>query len=163
MISRPQAPPDYYGTRLSLCAVLALVVTCFFLVYDGLAHRGTPSMPGVSQTSHREQVPPLRHTGFEDIPVPDMTSPDVTFANADVSLPAQSQSAPELPEPRNPTAKAKAAPEKLLVLARKVQPTRAVKSTRHERPTRIATKRNRQDGRAAYAQGFFSFAPFGRF
>ena len=118
MIFRPHAPPAYTGTRLSICGVLALGVMCFFVIYDGIAHRGTPSEPRVLQ-AHREQAYPLRHTGLEGVPAPDMTSPDVTFANADVSVPAQSQS--------------------------------------------IATIRKRQDGRAAYAQGFFSFAPFGGF
>lgn len=161
MIFRPQAPPAYTGTRLSICGVLALGVTCFFVVYDGIAHRGTPSEPRVLQASHREQDYPLRPTRFEDVPAPDMTSPDVTFANADVSVPAQSQSPQKLPDPGDPTVKATAAPEKRAV--RKVQVTRGVKPARHGRPTRIATIRNRQDGRAAYAQGFFSFAPFGGF
>jgi hypothetical protein len=159
MIVRPQAPPDYTGTRLSICALLALGVTCFFVVYDGIAHRGTPSDPRMLQASHREQAYPLRHTGLEDVPAPDMTSPDVTFANADVSVPAQSP--PKLPDPGNPIVKATAVPEKRAV--RKVQVTRGVKPARQERPTRIATIRKRQDGRAAYAQGFFSFAPFGGF
>jgi hypothetical protein len=160
MISRPQIPPNHYGTRLSLCFILALVVGCFFLGYDGLAHREAHSVLGVQQASDRVSIYGLRQNQVEDIPEPDMKSQDVTFANADVPLPAGAQSVLKSPEPAHVAMKPATSAQKHMVSRVQV---RLVKPARDYRPTRTARIRNRQDGRAAFAQGFFGSAPFGGF
>jgi hypothetical protein len=92
MIHQPQAPSNYMGTRITICAVLGLIVTGFFIVYDAMVHRGAPSLP-VSQASYRERAV---ERGSEEVKVPDMKSAGVAFASADVSPPAQFQSAQNL-------------------------------------------------------------------
>jgi hypothetical protein len=151
MIHQPQAPSNYMGTRITICAVLGLIVTGFFIVYDAMVHRGAPSLP-VSQASYRERAV---ERGSEEVKVPDMKSAGVAFASADVSPPAQFQSAQNSPE--NFATHAAAVPQKRQVS--KVQVSRSVQEAHPRRLSpRIATVR--KEGRAAYAQSFFGFAPF---
>jgi hypothetical protein len=85
MISRPHVPSDYLAIRLSICGALLLLVACFFLIYDGIAHRGTPVVPPMEQASHGLSNYALRQSRWDDIPAPDMKSQDVAFANADAT------------------------------------------------------------------------------
>src|SRR4051812_12820404 len=101
MLSRPQIPPNYYGMRLSICLILALLVGCFFLGYDGLVHRDRLAVLGVQQGSDRVSHYALSQTRVADIPVPDMQSQDVMFANADADL--------KSPEPAKVAVKPRAA------------------------------------------------------
>jgi len=158
MIYRPQAPSNYIGTRLAICGVLGLIVTGFFLGYDAIVHRGTPSVP--VQVSYREHAYPIERRS-DYVKEPDMESPAVAFASADVSLPAESQSA------QNPTGnfanKEAGVPQKRQL--RRAGGARPVQAAHYGRPPprSIAIARIKKEGRAAFAQGFFGLAPFGGF
>jgi hypothetical protein len=156
MIHRPQAPSNYVGTRITICAVLGLIVMGFFIAYDAMVHRGTPSLP-VSQASYQERAYPVER-GTEEVKVPDMKSAGVAFASADVSPPAEFQSAQNAPG--NFATKEPVGPKKV----RKLRTSRPVQEAHQRRlPARIATVRVPKEGRAAYAQSFFGFSPFGGF
>src|SRR5215203_4145128 len=92
MISPPQMPSDYLGIRLSICGTLVLLVVCFFLVYDGLSHRGTPIVPEMQQSSNRHSNYALRQTNVDGPGAPDMNSQEIKFANADVTPPVNARS-----------------------------------------------------------------------
>jgi hypothetical protein len=161
MISPPQMPSDHLGIRLSVCGTLVLLVGCFFVAYDGLAHRGTPTVSGIQPTSYRVSNHALRQTSWDNIPAPDMKSQDVTFANADVPTSPKAQPVVKLkpPGPAN-------APNKPAAVAHthhiRTAQLRSAKPA-ELRPTQTAKIRIRQDGRAAFAQSFFGSAPFNGF
>src|SRR5690242_350639 len=83
MLSPPRAPSNYLGTRLSICGALGLIVTGFFLCYDAIVHRGIPSLPS-SQKSYQEVASYPAERRWWEVKAPDMESPGVAFAKADV-------------------------------------------------------------------------------
>jgi hypothetical protein len=158
MILRPQVPSNCYGTRLSICVILALIVACFFLGYDAIAHRGNPIVPGATHASDYQ----VREIRPGNIPGPDMASQEVEFANADVP-PANDQSVFK-PTQSNIATTAAEGQAKKKDQVRKVERKRTASPAQHTGRTRMTrTIRNTQEGRAAYAQGFFGSAPFGGF
>src|SRR5215204_3933481 len=111
MISPPRPPADHYGTRLSICATIALITACLFFIYDGVAHRAAPTAPSVYQEASRARdYRPGAISNWVSL-VPDMTSSAVGVANEDVSLPAQFRLVENAPAVGN-FAKAEATPEK---------------------------------------------------
>jgi hypothetical protein len=136
-------PPSYGGSRLLICLMLSIGVTVFFLAYDHIAHRGTPvlSNPLKSTTIVARPLAALGASRFDELPIPDMNSAEVKFANADVAV-----------EPRKPQIKLTVEPK---------QRARIQKAKSHSQPSRLARVKIRFQGRAAYAQ---SYSPrFGMF
>jgi len=83
----PRVPPAYPGSRLLVCVMLSIGVAGFFLTYGHLAHRRTPSLSYELDTS--TIVPQSlwvmsEYENFDEQPLPDMRSPAVKFASADV-------------------------------------------------------------------------------
>ena len=87
-------PSSSVASAILICAAIAGCVAAFFWVYDAMAHRG-PSIVlgrGVGASPHgamaaAKLVPP-------EVPAPDLHSPAVALANADVpSMPAEPQAA----------------------------------------------------------------------
>src|SRR5215207_1501807 len=74
MIPPLRPPVDQYGTRLSVCAAIALITVCFFFVYDGIAHRAAPTAPSVYQESSRARDYRPGNISDRGSLVPDMTS-----------------------------------------------------------------------------------------
>jgi hypothetical protein len=108
-------PSSSFASAILICVAIAGCVAAFFWVYDAMAHRG-PSIVlarGVGANPHSAMaaaklVPP-------EVPAPDLHSPAVALANADVpSTPAepqaatakdQAQMAPEKPKRAEPPPK----------------------------------------------------------
>jgi hypothetical protein len=74
---------------------MAIAMTGFFWLYDTLAHPATPHVPAFVPALEAKLVPsrnPYLIAG--EAPAPDMKSPLVAMANADVSTKAQAAAAP---------------------------------------------------------------------
>ena len=70
-----------FGTALLSCASIALVTSGFFWLYDAAAHPRTPFVPAIAQAARvRTHVTNLSL----EVPAPNMNSPAVRFAAADV-------------------------------------------------------------------------------
>jgi hypothetical protein len=80
------------GPRLVACVTIVLATGVFFLLYDATVHHQRPAIPMRSQSSSFRTIPSASTTANTAI-VPDMNSPQVAFANADVDL-----SHPKAPE-----------------------------------------------------------------
>ena len=140
----PHVPSDNYGARILACIALGLAISCALWLYDAVAHRDPP---------YPTYVLPLANYATDSQPQsrsPDMTSPAVAYANADVPMAIPSAMATkQIDRPLNRTATAK------------VVKTAAMKI---RKPVRIAKKRQPAEGREVYAQApAFIFSPFGRF
>lgn len=103
----PVAPPDYgIGSAVLSCMAIAFFVGIFFWAYDAIAHRDTPFAPATATSAPRRPlsaanlVPP-------EAPAPDLHSPAVSLANADVPAP------PTAPEAQPATTIEKATPAAL--------------------------------------------------
>ena len=83
VIARPKAP------RLLMCLALVIAVPAFFIAYNGLAHRGHPSVPSMvkSQSLAARSPATAVYNRFDKPPTPDMNSPAVKFAGADLAPP----------------------------------------------------------------------------
>src|SRR5262245_7480694 len=88
---RPRLPRPRFGpapasgdvvARLLACLALSIATVLFFLAYDAVAHRGT-SMTAIG--GHAQPVMAKVAAPSPDSIAPDMNSPAVAFANADVS------------------------------------------------------------------------------
>jgi hypothetical protein len=140
----PHVPSDNYGARILACIALGLAISCALWLYDAVAHRDPP---------YPTYVLPVANYATDSQPQsrsPDMTSPAVAYANADVPMAIPSAMATkQIDRPLNRTATAK------------VVKTAAMKI---RKPVRIAKKRQSAEGREVYAQApAFNFSPFGRF
>ena len=140
----PHVPSDNYGARILACIALGLAISCALWLYGAVAHRDPP---------YPTYVLPLANYATDSQPQsrsPDMTSPAVAYANADVPMAIPSAMATkQIDRPLNRTATAK------------VVKTAAMKI---RKPVRIAKKRRPAEGREVYAQApAFNFSPFGRF
>jgi hypothetical protein len=88
---RPSFGPRVNGTsdnglaRLVCCLTIILATTGFFWLYDAAAHRQRSALPMRSQSSSN-RPPPQASTMPLTALVPDMNSPQVAFANADVEV-----------------------------------------------------------------------------
>src|SRR5215203_600357 len=138
----PRVPPTYGGSRLLVCVMLSIGVAGFFLTYGHLAHRRTPSLSYELDTS--TIVPQSlwvmsEYENFDEPPLPDMRSPAVKFAGADV-LQAQDAFVPRAAQPRKPQIKT-------IVEPKKEQRRRSVKQQK-AKPTRVARL---SEGRAVYS------------
>jgi len=152
-----RVPPSYCGSRILLCVVLSISVAAFFLIYDRVTLRGTPSVSdSLKPQTIVAQPNPIRGYGsFNEPAAPDMNATEVKFASADV-LPSEDTTGPGTVEPRKSQIKLTEEPKQQDRL-RSVQRQKA-KSTRNARI------KVRSQGRAAYAQsyspGFGMFRPF---
>ena len=140
----PHVPSDNYGARILACIALGLAISCALWLYDAVAHRDPP---------YPTYVLPLANYATDSQPQsrsPDMTSPAVAYANADVPMAIPSAMATKkIDRSLNRTAAAKA----VKTAAMKIR-----------KPVRIAKKRQSAEGREVYAQApAFNFSPFGRF
>jgi hypothetical protein len=143
-----QVPPSYCGSRLVICLMLSIGVAAFFLIYDGVTHRGMPSVSDSlkSRTIVARPNPIHGYGGFNESPAPDMNSPEVKFAGADV-LQGHDALAARTVAPRKSESK----------------PKQRVRSVQRQKakPTQIVRIKVRSEGRAAYAE---SYSPgFGMF
>ena len=140
----PHVPSDNYGARILACIALGLAIFCALWLYGAIAHRD-PIYP--------TYVLPLADYARDARPQsrsPDMASPAVAYANADVptALPT-AMASKQVDRPLNRTTAAKA----VKTAAMKIR-----------KPVRIAKKRRPAEGREVYAQApAFNFFPFGRF
>src|SRR5882757_6781502 len=68
------------GTTLLSCAAITLATMAFFWGYDAIAHRDNAFVPVLAHSAviNQSQSP------APEVPVPDMTSPEIVRANADV-------------------------------------------------------------------------------
>jgi hypothetical protein len=82
-----RVPPSYCGSRILLCVVLSISVAAFFLIYDRVTLRGTPSVSDSLKPQTIVARPnPIRGYGsFNEPAAPDMNSSEVKFAGADSS------------------------------------------------------------------------------
>ena len=76
------APPDY-GSAVLACAAIILFVGVFFWAYDAIAHRETPFVPTTAASAPRSSLVAAKRIPPE-APAPDLHSPAVSLANADV-------------------------------------------------------------------------------
>jgi hypothetical protein len=83
-----------YGSALLACLAITVVIAGFFWIYDAIAHRGPPFVPVLSET-----VPAFRSRLANESPVPDMASPAVALANADVPEEQRAMAQATRPEP----------------------------------------------------------------
>src|SRR4051812_15365928 len=84
----PRLPPIYRGSRLLMCVMLSIGVAAFFLAYAHITH---PGMPAFSQSLKSATIgtsppamPGYGHFDQPPLPLPDMDSPAVKLASADV-------------------------------------------------------------------------------
>ena len=73
------------------CLTIVLATSGFFWLYDTTAHRERPALPMRSQSSSNRTTPQASTTPLTAL-VPDMNSPQIAFANADVELGEQQTS-----------------------------------------------------------------------
>ena len=73
------------GARLVGCLAIVLVTSGFFWFYDTTVHHQRPAIPMRSQSPSARTAPSASTTAPLAL-VPDMNSPQVAFANADVEL-----------------------------------------------------------------------------
>ena len=73
------------GARLVACLTIVLATGVFLLLYDTTVHHQRPAIPMRSQSSSFRTTPSASTTSPKAL-VPDMNSPQVAFANADVEL-----------------------------------------------------------------------------
>ena len=71
--------------RLVGCLTIVLATSGFFWLYDTTTHRERSALPMRSQPSFNRTTPQASTTPLTAL-VPDMNSPQVAFANADVEL-----------------------------------------------------------------------------
>lgn len=64
------------------CSMIIIGTVAFFWVYDLLDHHDVPMVPALSRTSRPVAPKSMRH---DEPPSPDMNSPEVLRANADVA------------------------------------------------------------------------------
>jgi hypothetical protein len=78
----PRYPASKFdGTPVLWCSLIAFGTVAFFWVYSQLSHHDTPFATVASQRTKSAGIPYIRH---EEPPAPDMNSPAVLRANADV-------------------------------------------------------------------------------
>jgi hypothetical protein len=124
------APPDY-GSAVLSCTAIVLFVGVFFWAYDAIAHRETPFVPAMtaayaprSSLVAAKLIPP-------EAPAPDLHSPAVSLANADVPAPptASPETAATAPEKATPVhQQAEAPPKKRRVRAVRPLPPEATQA-----------------------------------
>jgi hypothetical protein len=105
MTSASDLPSDAYGTRLVWCLTITVAVVAFFWAYDAIAHREAPYYPEVARATGAAPAPAADFRATAETPAapaPNMNSPEVEFANADVAV--------TLPVPASKLAEAKPAP-----------------------------------------------------
>jgi hypothetical protein len=101
LYDRPLHPRSSFGPQLNVtsnngaarlvgCLTIVLATSGFFWLYDTTAHRERSALPMRSQSSSNRTTPQVTtpHTAL----VPDMNSPQIAFANADVELGEQQTS-----------------------------------------------------------------------
>ena len=123
--------------------MLSFAVAAFFWIYDGVTHRGTPSVSDyLKPQTIAERPNPIRAYGsLNEPPAPDMNSSEVKFAGADVLQGTDALAARTVAPP-----KAESKPK---------QRDRIRNAKSHSvKPTRIARIKFRYQGRAAYAQNY---------
>ena len=133
--------------------MLSISVAAFFLIYDRVTFRGTPSVSdSVKPQTTVARPNPIRGYGsFNEPAAPDMNSSEVKFAGADVL-----QGHDALAEGTVATRKLESKPKQGDGL-RSVQRQKA-------KPTRIARIKGRSRDRAAYAESYIpGFGMFRQF
>jgi len=98
--------------RLMACTALAVATMLFFLAYDAFAHRGNSMIPIGIPSQHATAS--VAASAPQTI-VPDMRSPQVTLANADVAQGVES------------SARSGSAKQKIAIAAPRKKPPRIVK------------------------------------
>ena len=148
-----RVPPSYCGSRILMCVMLSISVAAFFLIYDRVTHRGTPSVSDSlkPQTIVARPNPSRGYGSFNEPAAADMNSSEVKFAGADVL-----QGHDALAEGTVATRKLESKPKQGDGL-RSVQRQKA-------KPTRIARIKGRSRDRAAYAESYIpGFGMFRQF
>lgn len=141
----PRVPPAYRGSRLLVCVMLSIGVAAFFLSYGHLT--GTPSLSYQVDLPDSTIVPQslvmlAEYDPFDEPPLPDMASPAVKLASADV-LQLQEAFVPTAAQPQK-------AQTKITVEPKKEQRRRSVKRQK-AKPTRIASVKDRSQGRTDHS------------
>jgi hypothetical protein len=80
---RPLAPPPAgpsLGDTILACAAITLATAIFFWTYDALMHRDPIFVPSLQQAWQ------TRNLAAPEVPIPNMQSPEIIRANADVSV-----------------------------------------------------------------------------
>ena len=155
VIARPKAPPNCYGTRLLMCLALVIAVPAFFVAYNGLAHRGPPSVPSMvkSQSLAAKSPATAVYNRFDKPPTPDMNSPAVKFAGADLAPPQD-------PDGRLDTVEQKSESATATISKKPVTIAKGHKA----KATRLTGTNGRPSTRAADAQSYSPlFGMFGQF
>jgi hypothetical protein len=104
-------PSASVGSAVLACATIAVCVGVFFWVYDAIVHRGPPFVPVLAQeitAGPRSAVAATKLIPPEAL-APDLHSPAVMFANADVPPDPEGVAAKE-PGTATPEQPKKAAP-----------------------------------------------------
>ena len=133
-----------YGEMLLACLAIMLAVSAFLFLYDQLVHRDPLYIPTMTASAGHNRPHTARLTRRE-APAPDMSSPEVALANADVPEESRIVVAPDIAEPTTASLK-------------------PVETVPHrKRKTRVAKRHPRPAGASyAAAPGLFGF-PFGSF
>jgi hypothetical protein len=118
------AEPDY-GSALLSCAAIALFVGLFFWAYDAIAHRESPFVPAMTTASAPRSSTVTFKLTPPQAPAPDLHSPAVLLANADV--PATTTASVENAAPLEQE-KANTRPKKKRVHAAKRLPHKAAEA-----------------------------------
>ena len=140
----PRVPPSYRGSRLFVCVMLSLGVAAFFSTYGHIT--GTPSLSYQLDLPVSTIVPQSlemlsEYDPFDEPPLPDMASPAVKLASADV-LQLQDALVSSAAQPRKAQIKT--------VVAKQEQRRRSVKRQK-AKPTPIAKVKVRSQSRVAYS------------
>jgi hypothetical protein len=116
--------PDKSTFPLGACLILTTFVIAFFWIYDLVAHRELPYVPNRTATlSYGRQHASPRVAS--DVPAPDMNSPAVALANADVPSQMKSEIKSPSAELKLPAPKAELARKKRVRTRRHLPPEAA--------------------------------------
>lgn len=142
-------PANDYGTRIAWCLVITVAAGTFFWAYDAIAHREAPYLPQMTRPARVAAVAWDRRA-VVDTPAPDMNSPAIEFAKADVSAALRVANSKPVESKSEPVTTAD-----LVVKKKKRVPVAK---------TRLARTRPIAPGFNAYAQNYhFSPSLFGGF
>ena len=139
-------PSHGAASAVLMCAAIAGCVAVFFWVYDAVAHREPSFVPALARDVRASQRSTTAATILRppEAPVPDLDSPAVALANADV---------PAAPQAAAAKGQVHAAPEK---------PRKAEASPKKKR-VHVAKRLPPGAAQAYAAEPGFSRAPFGGF
>ena len=110
--------PSSWGTALLCCTAITLATAGFFWGYDALAHRDGLYLPSSARAATTERRP-LRAI---ETPAPDMNSPEVVRANADVPPSAIQKNVAHATEHAPTESNVAAPPKKKVHAAHRISP-----------------------------------------